>query len=54
MWPERNFPSGGTTGDVQGSAGVGSATAKGLEDEMEILEVLDAVEAVESVLSLLP
>ena len=51
MWPERNFPSGGTTGDVQGSAGVGSATAKGLEDGMD---ELDAVEAVESVLSLLP
>ena len=47
MWPERNLPSGGRTGSVEGWAGVGAVPVKGLEER----EVVDAVEAVLSVLS---
>ena len=45
VWPERSLPSGGRTGSVEGSDGVGSAV-KGLED-------VDAVELDESVLPVL-
>ena len=45
-WPERNLPSGGRTGSVDGSDGVGSEV-NGLE------EVVEAVELVELVLSVL-
>ncbi len=44
-WPLRNLPSGGSTGPVEGSEGVGSVV-KGLEDK-------EVVEVVESVLSVL-
>jgi hypothetical protein len=45
VWPLRNLPSGGMTGPVEGSAGVGAAR-KGFED-------VDEVEIFESVLSVL-
>jgi len=45
VWPLRNLPSGGSTGPVEKSAGVGSVV-NGLEDR-------EVVEVVESVLSVL-
>jgi hypothetical protein len=39
VWPLRNLPSGGRTGDVEGWAGVGAAR-KGFE-EVEDVEILE-------------
>lgn len=51
MWPLRNLPSGGRTGDVEGAvAELESARANGLEEEDETMEMVDMLEFVESVL----
>lgn len=50
-WPFKNLPSGGSTGPVDGSAGVGSVV-KGLEDR-EVVDARDRVDSTELVLSVL-